>query len=201
LIFRSNPAINFVGTTEGEFMGNLKMLGLLAVAAAGLTTFAGSASATTVTSVAGTTYTGSIEATSTNFEIDGPFVTVKCDHSSIDAEVEDHGSSVPVTGQITAFTLSECNYQVTIENSGSFLIESNGSFRWTFVALSLHSSVGKCTYVTNNNKLGSITGGANAVIDIGPGLFPRTSGSFLCGSSATATGSYTITTPSTLVVD
>lgn len=182
-------------------MGNFKMLGLLTVAMAALMAFAGTASATTVTSIAGTPYTGSIQATSTNFEIDGPFVTVKCGHSSIDAEVGSHGGSGAVTGQINILAFTECNYPVTVENSGSFLIESDGSFRWDLVALTVHTSVGTCVYVTSKGKLGAITGGTGAVIDLGSAFLPRTSGSFLCGSYATATGNYTITTPSTLVVD
>ena len=60
-------------------MKSVKILGLLAVAAAALMALAGPASAT-ITS-GGSAYTGEIVATSSNFEIDGS-VDIKCKHST-----------------------------------------------------------------------------------------------------------------------
>ena len=182
-------------------MGNFKMLGLLAVAAAALMALAGTASATTLTSPEGTPYTGTLEATSENLVIEGTFVTFFCGHSVIEAKVENHGSSEAVTGQISDLSFSGCNYEMTVKNNGSFEILSDGSFVWTGVVLTIHTSVGTCIFTTIENKLGTITGGASPALDLGPAILPRTGGNFLCGSSSKGTGSYSIATPSSLWVD
>ena len=76
-----------------------KMLGLLAVAAAALMAFAGVASATTLTSPSGTTYTSTIKATSegtTTLHNSSLGIAVSCEESTVEGKVEKHGSGVTV---------------------------------------------------------------------------------------------------------
>ena len=74
-------------------MKYVKMLGLLAVAAAALMAFTGTAAATQVTSPAGTLYTGKITATSSNSELHGAFISVSCTSSHVEGDVDSHGIS------------------------------------------------------------------------------------------------------------
>jgi len=58
-----------------------------------------------------------------------------------------------------------------------------------------------CRYATSNTTIGTITGGSPATLDAS-GSLPFHSGSPLCGEGATtSTGSYKLTSPSTLLVD
>lgn len=188
-------------------MKHLRMLGLLAVAAAALMAFAGSASATSVTSNNGTT--PEIRATSSNSELDGAFVTVKCSHSEVHSKVEQHGPSVTVKGKNSLLTFTGCNYEVTVKTAGSLELHGtsttgNAALTSLGAEISIHTSIGTCIFTTNSTVIGEITGsnhtGGNAVLDLNSAKIPRTGGNFLCGSSGTWTGSYAIGTPSTFEV-
>ena len=182
-------------------MKYVKMLGLLAVAAAALMAFAGTASATNLTSPEGTTYTGEITATSSNSELDGAFVTVKC-HSHIQGHVTSHGGTY-VHGHIDVLQFTGCNYTTTVTNAGSITIHktSGNVVTSTGAEVSIATSVGTCVFTTNGTSVGSLTEGTNASLDIASAKIPRTGGNFLCGSSGTWTGSYDLVTPNNLWVD
>ena len=185
-------------------MKYVKMLGLLAVAAAALMAFAGTASATTITSSGGET--PSITATSTNSELDGAFVTVKCSHSEAKGEVTAHGAGVKASGPISSLTFTSCNYETTVEGAGTLSIDgTNNSVSSNEAKVSIKTSVGTCVFTTNNTAVGTLTEssetGGNAILDINSSKIPRTGGNFLCGSSGTWTGSYTVNSPTTLNVD
>jgi hypothetical protein len=184
-------------------MKYIKMLGLLTVAAAALMAFAGSASATSVTSSEGST--PNIVATSTNSKLDGAFVTVECAHSKVEGNMESHGAGVTVEGAIDFLSFTGCNYQVTINtkgflaahidvNTGDAKITSSGA------SITIHTSVGTCTFTTSGTEIGALDGGTPAVMNINSAKIPRTGGNFLCGSSGTWTGNYTVNSPSTLEV-
>jgi hypothetical protein len=68
----------------------------------------------------------------------------------------------------------------------------------------MSTSVGTCIFTTASTAIGVLTGtdatGSTAVLDIS-GKIPRTGGNFLCGSSATWTGSYSFTSPDSLWID
>jgi hypothetical protein len=206
-------------------MRYIKTLGLLAVAAAALMAFAGTASATSLTSPAGTTYTSTISATSTNSTLHGSFITVTCKHSAVTGKVESHGAAVTAGGKISSLTFSECNYPVTVSKPGSLEIHTeyelvkthengtktyaqkatsngNGTLTSTGAEIKIHTSVGECIFTTSATDIGLLTGSTtkNAVLDIDSSAIPRTGGSFFCGSSGEWTGNYTVTTPSTLYV-
>lgn len=184
-------------------MKYIKTLGLLAVAAAALMVFAGTASAgSTLTSPEGTTYTGEIRATSTNWELDGAFVTIKCGHSELKAKVEKHGA-VDAGGNISSMTLTECNYAPTPTIKGAIIFTPFGPIVIVYWELHFHTSVGQCTFTTpsSGTTVGTLTEGKNASWDINSAKLARTAGNFLCGSSGTMTGSYDFVTPNDLWVD
>lgn len=186
-------------------MKYLKMLGLLAVAATALMAFAGSAAASVLTSPEGTTYTSSIVATSTNSVLHGSFVTVSCSHSEAKGKVEQHGvvkgATVNAGGKVSSLTFTGCNYDTTVKNEGSLEVTSGNNVISTGASVEIHTSVGLCVFTTNGTSVGTLTEGASASLDINSSKIPRTSGSFLCGSSGTWTGSYDLTTPNSLWVD
>jgi hypothetical protein len=184
-------------------MKYVKILGLLAVAAAALMAIAGTASATTVTSSNGTTPT--IEAESSNGELHGAFITVKCTESKVKGSVESHGSSVTVEGLLTVLVFDKCNYPVTVEQRGKLVAHAssktgNGVLTSSNAQIRIHTSVGECVFTTNETTIGTLTGGAGATLDIESAAIPRTGGSFFCGSSGTWTGSYKVTSPSSIEI-
>lgn len=189
-------------------MNYLKMLGLAAVAAAALLAFAGAATANPLTSPEGTAYTSTLKAESTNLEMHGQFITVKCSSSGFEGKIESH-SSTSAEGNLSSFTLSGCNYVTTVQNPGTLKIhggETNkGTVTWSGAQFTMHTSVGTCVFTTSGTDIGTITDSSatkgHAVLDINAAKIPRTGGNFLCGSTGTWTGSYTFTTPSTLYVD
>lgn len=188
----------------------LQMFALACGAAAILAIFAAPASATQLTSPQGTVYTGTVEAASSGLAWDGAFTTIKCNSSAWSGQVESHGAAVTTRFNLASLSFTECNYPYTVAKAGSFEIhtansavnDGNGTLTWSGGEINVTTSVGTCIFTTSNTDLGTVTGsdGANAVLDI-TAKIPRTGGNFLCGSSATLTGSYTITTPSTLTVD
>ena len=98
-------------------MRYVKMLGLLAVAAAALMAFAGSASANTVTSNEGATPT--IKATAGETTLHG-VATITCQKSSVEGPVETHGAGVTVKGPIKSLKFETCGTNhVTVLTNGT----------------------------------------------------------------------------------
>jgi hypothetical protein len=178
-------------------MRYIKMLGLLLVAVAA---FASTASATTLTSPSSTTYTGEVVATSTNWELDGPIVTIKCNHAVVQGTVNSHGGASVGIGLVQWGT-SGCNYHTTTSNAGSLSIDGSNQVLSSGLNFTANTSVGTCGWTTNFTVVGSITEGTNASWDINSAKIPRTHGNFLCGSSATMTGSFDFVIPNDLWVD
>jgi hypothetical protein len=185
-------------------MKHIKILGLLAVAATALMAFAGVASASTVTSPAGTAYTGTIAATAGTTELVGSFTTVKCTASSVEGNVKTHGAGVTAEGPINKLTFSGCNFEVTVKKTGTLIAHATSGGNATLTSKNaeviVHTSVGECVFTTNETHIGTLTGGTPAKLSIASAAIPRTGGSFLCGSSAKWSGTYTVNTPKTLFV-
>jgi hypothetical protein len=188
-------------------MKYVKMLGLLAVAAAALMAFAGSASATEITSSEGST--PNIVATSTNSKLDGSFVTVECGHSKVEGNVESHGAGVTAKGNVDFLSFTSCNYNVTITAPGSLEVHADttipvqtgdGTVTSSNASISIHTSVGTCVFTTSGTDVGTLHGGENAEMTMNGAKIPRTGGNFLCGSSGTWTGTYQVTSPTVLEV-
>jgi len=199
-------------------MKYVKMLGLLAVAAAAMMAFAGSASATTLTSPAGTHFAGTIEATSEGETTLHGVATITCHHSRVFGHVTDGGGDEKtVKGNITELTFTNCtNGHVTVANAGTLELHTdpegqaangNGILTSTGAEVSIQiTSLGiTCVFTTNNTEVGTVTGSKNtkgtATMDIDSVKIPRTGGSFFCGSSGEWTGSYKVESPDYLDVD
>jgi hypothetical protein len=200
-------------------MKYIKILGLLAVAAAAMMAFAGSASATTVTGpTLGTkgesTTTAQIETPTIHAVNEGhvklhnSIVNIECS-STVEGTVTAHGPGIAASGPISTLVFNNCTNEwvVDVENAGSLAIHytsgSNGTLTSTGARVTATRAGLSCIYETNATDIGTLTGEAGpngeATLDIAASI-PRVGGSFLCGgSTATWTGSY-ITTH-TLKVD
>jgi hypothetical protein len=186
-------------------MSYLKMLGAAAVAAVALMAFSGTASATTPTSPSGTTYTGEIKASAGTVELHGSFTTVKCKKSDFGGKTSSHGSGVTWIYIFLWFHWDECNFHLTIIHLGTLEIHTtnggNATVTWTGGEITVETSIANCIFTTNSTDVGTLTGGTTAKLDINSAAIPRTGHSIFCGSSGSWTGSYTINTPDTLLVD
>jgi hypothetical protein len=190
-------------------MKHLKMLGFAAAAAAILMVFAAPAAATTLTSPKGTAYTGTFDASTNFIALDGTFVSAKCNLGEFRGTVESHGAG-PVKITLSGGGYALCGFQHYVLKRGTLEVhtdgaseDGNGTVTSTGMEITLNSSVGHCVFTSSSTYMGTITGSdtGNAVWDTDSATIPKTGGSFLCGASATLTGSFTITTPSTLSVD
>jgi hypothetical protein len=192
-------------------MKYVKMLGLLAVAAAALMAFAGSASATTVTSPTGTHYTGTIEATSekTPTYLTGLWSDVECELSHVKGKIEVHGDAVTAEGKIENLSFTNCNYPVTVISGGSLIAHATAAgatLTSKNAIVDVHTSVGRCRFATGAGvHIGELTDShttkETATLHINNSSIPVTEGSFFCGSSGEWEGSYEVTNPMTLYID
>jgi hypothetical protein len=196
-------------------MKYVKMLGLLAVAAAALMAFTGSAFGATATFPTGTTYTGTIHAESKGATSLHGTGTVTCLNSTVEGKIESHGKTGsvtdPVSGKISVLTFTNCGTDhVTVKQKGSISVDSKGTLFSTGAEISItktNSPVGHitCVFTTNNTHIGILTDSHetvhHATLDLLNSQIPRTGGSFLCGSFGEWTGSYTVTTPTNLYID
>lgn len=195
-------------------MKYVKTLGLLAIAAAALMAFTASASATVLTSPAGTVYTGTIKAASENghVKLTGPLgISVEC-ASTVEGKVEKHGANVTAGGNITSLAFTGCTngYSATVLAKGSLEIHAlgngNGTLTSSGTEVTVHTPLGfACIYKTGNTHIGTLTGSKNlagktATLDIAAATIPRTGDSAFCGASGSWTGSYLVSTPDYLDV-
>jgi hypothetical protein len=194
-------------------MKYVKMIGLLAVAATALMAFASTASATTLTSPKGTTYTGEIHAIAGETTLHG-VKTITCTSSTASGNVETHGTSSTVEGNIGTLTFSGCGTDdVTVEINGKLIVHTdpNNSMDGTVTSdgatILIHvTSLGlTCGYKTEATHIGTLTSSETTngtpVLMIDSSAIPRHSGSFFCGSSGEWTGEYSVTTPMELWID
>jgi hypothetical protein len=186
-------------------MNQLKTFSAALLAVMAMWALTGTASATTPTSPAGTTYTSTVSATSTSLSFHGSFWTVSCAHSQLAMKIESHGGSVTASGKVSSWTFTECNWPMTVLKAGTLEFHAtgggNGTLTSTGTELLMHTSVGECVLTTNGTDIGTFTGGTPAKLDINSSAIPRTGGSFFCGSNMQWTGSYTFTTPGNLSLD
>jgi hypothetical protein len=187
-------------------MKHLKMLALAVMATAALMALAAPVSATTLTSPAGTEYTGELNYTATSsllFEIG--FIDVTCTNSTIKGKVESNGGAT-ASGKISTLSFSSCG-ESTVDTlaNGSFAIGSSGGGKGavtgsgsvvTFAVFGV-----SCAYKTISfPQMGPVTGGTPATFTLDASV-PLESGGILCSKTATWTGSYQVTSPGTLLVD
>ena len=194
-------------------MRYLKILGLAALTGGVLMALASTASATTLTFPTGTTYTGTVTIEEeVVLKLDGAFATVECSESHIEFDVEQHGAGVTVAGKVKTHSLGGCNFAAIVKNPGTMEIHAvgtgthrTGTLTSSGTEVSISTSVGTCVFTTNATHFGTITPtndtGGHATLDTESAKLPRTGGNFLCGSSATMTGSHTISKPEKLWID
>lgn len=194
-------------------MKYIKMLGLLAVAAAALMAFVGSASAATLTSPTGTVYSGTIEATSEHTQLHGS-VELTCTHSLVKGEIT---KPHHVEGKITSLTFSGCGPDTVAPVSGKLgklTIDGSGAVTSieTQVTALIHRTIfgfpitTHCIYDTGlGTSIGTLDDShktkTSAILTIGSSAIPQVSTDGSCGSNAVWTGSYTITKPHELFLD
>ncbi|HEY8502554.1 MAG TPA: hypothetical protein VIL21_07690, partial [Solirubrobacterales bacterium] len=166
---------------------------------------------TTLTSPSGTAYTSTVKAESGELTLHKVFgATISCGKSNLEGKVEQHGNGVTAKGNLSSLTFSECEgNDVTVKAAGSLEVHAtsggNGIVTSTGAEISIQlTGLGiTCIYTTNGTQIGTLTGSnsTKAKLDLEGSSIPRTGGSIYCGSSGELTGSYTVTTPSTLYVD
>lgn len=192
----------------------IKMLSLLAVAAAALMAFAASASATTVTSPTGTAYTGTITAVSEGTTtLHGVFTDVECKESHVEGKIESQGSGKTAFGKIATLSFGGCNFHTTVLKPGTLELHAvncgasycEGTLTSSGAEITIVTSIANCIFTTSATDVGNVTGtdktGGNATFDINSANIPRTGHSIFCGSNGVWTGSYKVTTPTSLWVD
>lgn len=178
----------------------MKMFGLLVVTGAALMSFAGSAAAT-ITSPAGTAYTGDIVMTSTGvaFHTGGE---VECGHSTIVGSVASGGTAIP----LKSVTFSECGTSTfSVLKQGTMSIASDGTITLsgTEYTKQIHKTIlgfpltTHCILRMENTEVGHLTEGVNpAVWHTASAPIPSPEGTdTACTNSAEISGTYTVTKP------
>lgn len=192
-------------------MKYLKIMGLAAVVAAALMAFAGIASATELTSPSGTKYSGTVSSAAEGTTIlHPPIGDIECKESSVAGSISNAGSSTEtVSGSLSTLTFTNCNATVNVLRKGSLEIHTkgttangNGTLTSSGAEVTVEFAGFHCIFSTSNTDLGTVTGGTPATLDI-EATIPRTGGNSgaFCGTTAAWTGSYKVSSPSTLLVD
>ena len=199
-------------------MKHVKMLGLLVMAAASLMAFAGSASAevknATLTSPAGTEFTGTIHATLEK----GTSALLKAGVEDTCTESTAHGivttnNTTHAAGALTAtgtpptgLSFGNCTKHTTVILPGSLTIKDNGEvFAIGNEVKIVDTSLGvTCFYgggASPGTKIGTLEAGTTAKLKVNTTELPKLPGSnFFCFSKGTWTANYIVTTPDTLLV-
>ena len=199
-------------------MKHLKMIGLALVAAAAFMAFAGSASAApTLTSPNGTVYKGTLTATATassSLLLKATFANVTCTTSTVSGTISTNNET-HAAGGISTLSFDNCgtNDVTSLKNAdntfGSLTINPKGEvFGSNSRVTILNTSTGAhCIYgTTTNTKLGTFTPSSalretTAAMTISASLpynAESKSSQFVCGSTGSWSGTYTVTTPDTL---
>lgn len=210
-------------------MKYVKMLGLLAIAAAAMMAVPGIASATILTSPVNVKLENGekIHAVSEgSTTLDGP-VAITCKKSTVQGKITTSGGvATTVKGPIEELTFEECGTNdVKVVQKGELIVhteytkEANGeelekttntgngtlTSNGAEVTIEVTSLGISCIYTTSNTPIGILTGskntGGTATLDINSSAIPRTGHSVFCGGSAKWTGSYEVKIPDYLDVD
>jgi hypothetical protein len=187
-------------------MKYVKMLSLLAVAAAALMAFAGTASATIIESGGGALPSGTqIESTGTSAVLKAGFATIECSHSEVDGKTSTAGgANATVEGSINNLTFTGCNATVHVLKKGKLIVHwtsgKNGTVTSEGAEVTVSTAGTSCTYGTPTaSSIGTLTGGSPAVLTAAASL-KKVAGGFLCADPASWTAKYTVTTPNPLYV-
>jgi hypothetical protein len=179
------------------------------------------ATATTLTSPAGTTYTSTLSLVS-----EGPFIlhafeTFRCESSTFEGKVEGHGEWTTATAKVSSMAWLGCNHAFSVLNRGSLEVhtdsasaDGNGTLTWTGAELGIKwvTIFGSfdCLYTLSNVNLGTVTGskstggtatagGGATKISVDGGIFCQVSEPEI--KNEWTSPSYKIRTPDYLDVD
>ena len=186
-------------------MKYIKMLGLLAVAASALMAFAGSASATEITSSTGST--PKIIAHSVgHVTLHNAVGTISC-NSTVEGTVTAHGAGQTASGPISSLTFTNCtngNVHQPVAAAGSLEVHptattGNGTLTSSGAKVGVTLFGVECGYSTAGTDIGEVIGGEHAVLKIKATL-SRTFGSALCGGTGNWTGEYKLSHPTDLTI-
>lgn len=195
-------------------MRRLYAFGLVLVPAILVLSFttASSASATVLCSTATSPCSGSVYGSGTTVEaslkgtsvLHPPFGNVECSSSSIKGEVTNPGSEeANVSGTVKTFILSTCNATVTVLKLGTFKVEApkegNGTLKLEGFETTVETFGFHCIF--SGSASFSLKGGEMASLQ-GTSLIKRTGGrsGVFCGTEASWTAEYTVTSPAPLYV-
>jgi hypothetical protein len=183
----------------------VKILGLLAVAAAALMAFAGTASATYVTtSTGGETAEPAIHAVNEggHVKLANPIANIECS-STVEGKVESHkveDATVPASGKISTLDFTGCtnSWHVTTTKPGTLSVlwenKHNGQLSSNGALVNTTRFGINCNYETKNTAIGTVTGGNPATLAISASIPLAEGSSPLCGSGNAAwSGSYVTT--------
>ncbi|MGN6663605.1 MAG: hypothetical protein ACTHK6_05295 [Solirubrobacterales bacterium] len=200
-------------------MRHLKLFGLAAIAAAALMAFAGIATATTLTSPAGTTLPAGTVIhlqlrAGKKTVLQGAFGNTECEEATLQGKTANAGSSTEtVHGAVEKLTYGKCNCVVAVLKTGELEIHTEGTTadgngtvtasgqevttKCNFFGIEYH-----CIWKTSGTDLGTLTGGTPAILAENA-TFTREGGSSgtACGKSGTWTGEFEVTSPKPLLVD
>jgi hypothetical protein len=187
-------------------MEYLKILAILAVAAATQMVFAGAGSATTITS-GGSAYTGNIVFESEGYvPIDNPIATINC-VSNVELDEVSHGQGVTAVGAVDLVSFTNCtnSWHVTVPSKGWLEFHSIGSGDGTITSGGLTIEATRfsitCRYKTESTDIGVFWDGEHGNLQIQAAL-PFHSGSALCGETSVSwTGNYRVRSPTNLSID
>ena len=189
-------------------MKYMKILAVAAVAAAALMAFAGTASATTVTSGGSTLGVG---ATLHSVLKEGEAILkssfigeVKCKESTVAGSIGNAGGAeATVSGEITKLTFTNCNATVEVKKAGTLEVHTegasdngNGTLTSNGAEVTTELAGIHCIFTTSNTDIGTVAGTESgaATFTAKSAAIPRTggrSGAF-CGSSASWNATYTM---------
>ncbi|HET9397133.1 MAG TPA: hypothetical protein VFO36_13885 [Nitrospiraceae bacterium] len=190
-------------------MKHLKMWGLVSLMTAiGMLAGAGTASAAIIESGSGTQYKAGTQisaASEGTTEFHTVFGSINCNSFSLAGTTTNDGSpGTNVNVAISSLAWSGCNAIVVVLANGSLSIEplsgGNAAIYSTGTEVTIEYLGFHCIFKTNNTKIGTLTGGTPATLDI-QAQIPRTGGrsGLFCGSSGVLTGSLAVSNPSSLV--
>ena len=185
-------------------MKNLRSLSIaMAVIAAFLMPVPGALAAPTLTSPAGTGYIGGVELTSSSSQL------LKTGAGNFTCTFSTLTSSIAVNNEAFAegsgfLTFGGCSGTVDSLTSGVHLeVLPTGAVKLSTYKITVVAAGVDCVYGTTviHTKLGTLKGGTPATLSVSAEL-PLMSGSvFLCMERALWAGSYTVTSPTTLLVN
>jgi hypothetical protein len=195
-------------------MNHLKMLALAGMTAVLVLAAAGAASATEVTSPAGTKLgvkTVIKAGLSGQAIFHPPFGSITCNKASGEGEITSAGGTTEtVKGILFIGNFSECNATITVLSTGTAEVHTeksgssngNGTMTSSGAQVTVQFVGTHCIYGTSNTDFGNVIGGTPAIVKVN-GIIPRTGGTsgIFCGSTAQLTAELVVTTPGTLFVD